>query len=170
MNDRGTMTSDVSSLESLTKREREVLGLIGQGLSVTEIAQRLHRAEKTVETHRSSLGRKLGVANRVELARIAIQAGLAPLPGRMTDDGRTTNRRLREEVSRGELAQRALFEIESGTAASTGDEFFRSLTRHLASALDMKYALVAEIVDDPPLTAKTIAVWFGDGSVGRIAA
>lgn len=68
--------NDLGSLASLTPRELEILFLIGQGLATSEIAKQLHRSEKTVEWHRVSLGNKLGVSNRVELARIAIQSGL----------------------------------------------------------------------------------------------
>jgi len=68
--------NDAGPLKSLTRREFEVLGLIGEGLSTAAIAQRLGRSVKTVEGHRVALGSKLVVANRVELARIAIRAGL----------------------------------------------------------------------------------------------
>ncbi len=66
-------------LDSLTQRELELLRYIGQGFSTAEIAKRLHRSVKTIEWHRVSLGSKLGVSNRVELARIAIQSGLCNL-------------------------------------------------------------------------------------------
>lgn len=68
-------------IETLTKREREVLALVGEGYSLPAIAEKLYRSLKTIESHRLSLGRKLRVGNRVELARIAIQMGLSPLPG-----------------------------------------------------------------------------------------
>jgi DNA-binding CsgD family transcriptional regulator len=64
------------ALASLTAREMEILKLIGVGLSTADIAKKLGRSVKTVEWHRVSLGDKLGVTNRVELARIAIAAGL----------------------------------------------------------------------------------------------
>lgn len=64
--------------ERLTEREREILRLIATGFSTSEIAARLHRSVKTVEGHRVSLGTKLRVRNRVELARIAFQHGLIP--------------------------------------------------------------------------------------------
>jgi DNA-binding NarL/FixJ family response regulator len=67
---------DPGALGVLTNREMEILKLIGLGLSSAEIAKRLGRSVKTVEWHRVSLGDKLGVSNRVELARIAIGAGL----------------------------------------------------------------------------------------------
>lgn len=67
---------DYGPLESLTARELEVLRLIAQGNTTAEVARLLHRSVKTVEWHRVSLGTKLDVSNRVELARIAIRAGL----------------------------------------------------------------------------------------------
>jgi DNA-binding NarL/FixJ family response regulator len=70
---------DPGKLADLTTRELEILKLIGAGLSTADIAKHLHRSVKTVEWHRVSLGNKLGVANRVELARIAIAAGLVGL-------------------------------------------------------------------------------------------
>ncbi|MBA4028232.1 MAG: hypothetical protein C0475_03700 [Planctomyces sp.] len=65
-----------SPLADLTPREIEVLGLIALGLSTEAIAARLFRSPKTIEAHRQSLGLKLDAHNRVELARIAIDAGL----------------------------------------------------------------------------------------------
>lgn len=70
---------DPGKLAELTTREIEILKLIGAGLSTADIAKHLHRSVKTVEWHRVSLGNKLGVTNRVELARIAIAAGLVGL-------------------------------------------------------------------------------------------
>lgn len=67
---------DPGLLGVLTNREMEILKLIGLGLSSAAIAKRLDRSVKTVEWHRVSLGDKLNVTNRVELARIAIGAGL----------------------------------------------------------------------------------------------
>lgn len=73
--------ADMGRLSACTPRELEVLRLIGLGLSTPDIAARLFRSVKTIETHRVSLGHKLGLHNRVELARLAIDAGLT----RMTD-------------------------------------------------------------------------------------
>lgn len=67
---------DAGTLNNLTQRELEILKLIGEGLSTAQIAEHLGRSVKTIEWHRVSLGNKLGVRNRVELARIAINAGL----------------------------------------------------------------------------------------------
>ena len=70
--------NDLGDLKGLTPRELEILCLIGQGMATADIAKHLRRSEKTVEWHRVSLGTKLGVSNRVELARIAIRAGMVP--------------------------------------------------------------------------------------------
>jgi DNA-binding NarL/FixJ family response regulator len=73
--------NDEGKIGLLTARERSVLALIASGLSTAEIAKTLGRSTKTIENQRNSMGRKLKVVNRVELARIAIDAGLAPPPG-----------------------------------------------------------------------------------------
>lgn len=67
---------DLGELSGLTARELEILGLIGRGMTTAEIADQLRRSVKTVEWHRVSLGDKLRAGNRVELARIALRAGL----------------------------------------------------------------------------------------------
>jgi PAS domain S-box-containing protein len=72
------VADDLGPLSTLTARELEVLRLIGEGYTTAEIAERLYRTVKTVEAHRASLGRKLGATNRVQLAKIAVQAGLVP--------------------------------------------------------------------------------------------
>ncbi len=67
---------DLGPLAALSKRELEVLGLIGAGMTNAQIATSLHRTAKTVEAHRTSLALKLGVTTRVELAAVAARAGL----------------------------------------------------------------------------------------------
>ncbi|QBI53063.1 response regulator [Streptomonospora litoralis] len=63
-------------LEALSPRERDVLALIGEGLSNAAIARRLHLAEDTVKTHVSSVLTRLDADNRVQAAIAAYQAGL----------------------------------------------------------------------------------------------
>jgi DNA-binding NarL/FixJ family response regulator len=60
----------------LTPREEEVVKLIAEAHTNVQIAGILHLAEKTVESHRANVLRKLGMRDRVELVRYAIRRGL----------------------------------------------------------------------------------------------
>ncbi|KUL50902.1 MULTISPECIES: response regulator [Streptomyces] len=62
------------ALPGLTEREREILALIGEGLTNRQIGQRLYLAEKTVKNHISRLLAKLGVERRIQAAVIATRA------------------------------------------------------------------------------------------------
>ena len=62
-----------AELDELTPREREVLQLIARGYMYKEIAARLHISAKTVESHVSSVLRKLQLSTRHELTRWATQ-------------------------------------------------------------------------------------------------
>lgn len=66
----------LGELDVLSPREIEVLALVGQGLSIREIAKMLCRSEKTVQNHRDSIGSKLGLTNRVKVAEVAKRAAL----------------------------------------------------------------------------------------------
>jgi DNA-binding NarL/FixJ family response regulator len=61
------------SLDTLTPREREVLGLVAQGRSNREIARALRVSEKTVKAHVSSVLAKLGVQDRTQAAVYAVR-------------------------------------------------------------------------------------------------
>jgi two-component system response regulator NreC len=65
--------------ETLTAREREVLQSAAEGKTCAEIAARLHISQRTVENHRASLMRKLGLQNQTELVRYALRRRLIPL-------------------------------------------------------------------------------------------
>jgi NarL family two-component system response regulator LiaR len=64
-------------VEELTPREAEVLALLVDGLSNNEIASQLFISRSTVKTHLSKIFAKLGVGNRVEAVRMALERGLA---------------------------------------------------------------------------------------------
>ena len=64
------------ALDVLTVREREVLGLVGEGLTNDEIGARLHLSPLTAKTHVSRIMTKLGARDRVRLVITAYEAGL----------------------------------------------------------------------------------------------
>ncbi|GAA2734502.1 response regulator transcription factor [Streptomyces nogalater] len=72
----GAQERPAKALERLTEREREVLVLIAEGLSNTDIAARLHLSTGTVKDHVSAILTKLEVSGRVQAALLAQQAGL----------------------------------------------------------------------------------------------
>ncbi|WP_124681933.1 response regulator [Candidatus Viridilinea mediisalina] len=63
-------------MDVLTKRERQILVLAGQGLNAVEIGERLTISPRTAETHRTNLMRKLGLKGLRELERFAREQGL----------------------------------------------------------------------------------------------
>ncbi len=63
---------------TFTERERDILTLLSQGLSNTEISEKLFLAEGTVRNYTSVLLKKLGVADRTQAAILAIRYGLVP--------------------------------------------------------------------------------------------
>ncbi len=68
----GAMPSEVDpELDQLTAREKDVLRLIARGFAYKQVARKLNISIKTVETHVSSVLRKLQLSNRHELARWA---------------------------------------------------------------------------------------------------
>ncbi len=75
---RGPRASTRSNAFGLTTRQVEILGLIAQGLTNTEIAGRLHLSAKTVDHHVSAVLGKLNVSSRAEAADLARRAGILP--------------------------------------------------------------------------------------------
>jgi DNA-binding NarL/FixJ family response regulator len=62
--------------ESLTPREQEVMALLAEGMSVSQVADRLFISPKTAENHRSKIMRKLDLHSSIELVRYAAKIGL----------------------------------------------------------------------------------------------
>ena len=72
-------TSQATAQDVLSAREAEVLGLVAEGLTDQEVAQRLYLSPRTVGQHLSSVYRKLGVRSRTAATREAAERGLIPL-------------------------------------------------------------------------------------------
>jgi DNA-binding NarL/FixJ family response regulator len=73
---RGRQPHATTELEVLTEREREIVALVGEGLSNDEIAARLVVSPATAKTHVSRAMIKLGVRDRAQLVVVAYQTGL----------------------------------------------------------------------------------------------
>jgi DNA-binding NarL/FixJ family response regulator len=76
-----TEAPDTTQLDVLTDREREVLGLVGLGLTNDEIGRRLYLSPLTAKTHVSRIMSKLSARDRVQLVVVAYETGLVT-PGR----------------------------------------------------------------------------------------
>lgn len=68
------------SLDSLTKREREVLQLIAEGKTTRQIAKQLFVSQKTIRNHRANMMSKLDVHNTASLTLYALRKGVISLP------------------------------------------------------------------------------------------
>jgi DNA-binding NarL/FixJ family response regulator len=66
-------------LETLSRREREILSFVAEGKSSREIAESLTISSKTVDTYRSRLMRKINAKNVAGVIRFAIQNGIIQL-------------------------------------------------------------------------------------------
>ncbi len=91
----------------LTRRERQVIMLVGEGLRNSQIAHRLYISEVTVRNHLTSTFRKLEVANRFQLVAYAFQHGLATLPSRASAAPAPSDRRVLEMPDEDFLRERS---------------------------------------------------------------
>jgi len=67
------------SANTLTPREREVLHMAAQGYTNAQIAETLYIGQRTVETHRNNIMRKLGLKNQTDLIRYALKHEIIPM-------------------------------------------------------------------------------------------
>ena len=69
---------------------------------------------------------------------------------------------MKQEAAYRRRAEETLREIVKGTASVTGEEFFRALVQHLASAIGVRYAFVTECTDRTKTRLMTLAFWTGE--------
>jgi DNA-binding CsgD family transcriptional regulator len=133
-------------LTGLTRREREILALTGQGMTAAEIAEHLHRSIRTVHAHRYALCRKLGMHSSVQLARIAVDAGLAPAsaarPQPTGDDA---------------CAAWLLWQITAATADRTGIAFLEHLSAALLDDTGSQLSMIARLDGDGHTVVPVVA-------------
>jgi DNA-binding NarL/FixJ family response regulator len=80
LNKPNSVDPEITKIESLTDREREVIALVGEGLKNKQVGERLFISETTVTHHLSSVFSKLDVSDRLELIIYAFRHGLAKMP------------------------------------------------------------------------------------------
>lgn len=73
------LCEEITIVSVLTPREREVLKLVAEGRSTSQIAVDLYISQKTVGTHRQHIMDKLNIRGIADLTRYAIREGISPL-------------------------------------------------------------------------------------------
>ncbi len=66
-------SKQLRAIESLTEREKEILSLVGKGLTSNAISQQLHISPRTVDTHRARIMQKLGLKNKLDVVRFMME-------------------------------------------------------------------------------------------------
>jgi predicted ATPase/transcriptional regulator with GAF, ATPase, and Fis domain len=95
-------------------------------------------------------------ADRIEMLRmLSAQAAISLENVQLYEE-------MKQEVVERRRAEEMLRAVTEGTAAVTGDDFFYSLVRHLASALQVRYAFVAKCTDAGKTRVRTLAFWQRD--------
>ena len=94
--------------------------------------------------------------DRIEVVQILTsQAAIALENARLYDE-------MKQEMGQRQRAEETLRAITEGTASVTGSDFFHSLVRHLADALQVKYAFITECTDSTNTQVHTLAFWKGE--------
>jgi DNA-binding NarL/FixJ family response regulator len=81
----GVQTKEIkitnAAYDALTPREQEVMVLVAEGFSSSDISEKLFISVKTVENHRSNIMRKLDIHSVIEIVRYAAKLGLIDIDG-----------------------------------------------------------------------------------------
>jgi DNA-binding NarL/FixJ family response regulator len=73
------LPSEPKKETKLTKREKEIINLLCEGIAVKEIATILCVSPRTIDNHKANIMKKLGFHNRIELVKYAIKEGIVRL-------------------------------------------------------------------------------------------
>jgi PAS domain S-box-containing protein len=130
------------------------------GLSLPDLVREDRREAFLEVFRRAAKGHGLRRVQTVLVARngheVAVEGSLQPrLRGRTP----TSVRAILHDVSRRNRAEDALRSVVAGTAAATGHDFFRSLTRHIAEALGVRHAFIGETTGPRRDRLRTLAAW-----------
>jgi DNA-binding CsgD family transcriptional regulator len=140
----------------LTPRQHEILQLIADGLTSAEIAERLHRSVRTVESHRFEIGQRLGARNTPELLRKARLAGLLTESQRSEYDGtapRTDSQALENML----LSLSAV-----AKSAETGASLLQNLCSRMVDAFGVQAAVISRVTERGSVEA--LASWPDSGT------
>lgn len=140
-------------------------------LSKTAVALSQGEWNQTVPNAHSNEVRVLAqsfrqMAKQLQQSFAALQAAKVDLEVRVeerTELLREANTQLRDEILERRRSEQTLRSIVQGTASVTGNDFFRSLVGSLATALQVRYALISECADASATRVRTIAFWIGTG-------
>lgn len=142
---------DVSEEEALrrtlllTAREGQVFAALDRPLSQPEMAAELGMSLKTIETHITHIGRKLGWAGRANLSYLAMRAKVGQLPPGSGDDQLLSE--LRRQIERHDASHQALLRILELTAPCAGGQFLAGLADALGQSLGVRVAAVVAADD-----------------------
>lgn len=98
------LRADADSAPGLTRREKEIAGLVAAGLTNREISARLFLSRRTVETYVAGAFAKTGAANRIQLAEWVRTGGLIPPAAEIGVDEALADQHRRLDRNRKKLA------------------------------------------------------------------
>ncbi len=151
--------------EGLAEYRNNNAGGIQELVAFTPIRLGARRYGLAVVSPRLEVAAPIAANARLTYALIAGLVVLLSLAGAVTQAAAKARTRLaaeRQETLQHQRGEQALRFVAEGTAAATGDEFFRSLVRHLAKLLNARFVTVTELVDSEAKKVRMLAVWDGD--------
>jgi PAS domain S-box-containing protein len=142
----------------VTESQLAVLKLIAEGLTTAQIARKLHRSPRTVESHRYQLGKRFNAQNPVDLVRRAREAGILGVTAQGDHPGGDETK----DVDAGTVVA-LLRSIDPGHSAGTGHAALASVLSGLTLGLNARAAFVrwARSAD----RCRAVLCWSPDGPV-----